>query len=602
MIPTAEKILDSSIYNLSQLIRKLGNNIVFQKLNLPLEEITFEDEIVSELLEIYIAKYSKDRQNESIIIDNFKNYLQQSEYTLEELQDFYNTVLSVFTFINDTINNMRREKIKDFKTLDIFILSNSDYNVLKQKVAESIQSYLESFIKIRGDYIGEDTKHKILQILDYLKNGKSTQNIKEIDENLSEIITRMQDYEYYIICKDRIFTIVPSSYIWFEFFMHIYYLNENEININSFKELYEKRIKPSFDASKSWYQELYKVVLCRKNMKDLIFNEINYKIQEIQNYIEDVYQKVESKYPDKVEIDDQTFSQMLYWLHDKTQEFQKLSKKIDSKKLKGTGFFENFYTLIKDVYSEKQSLLVLHDFHNSIVSIISQLENQDPEFLTPIDRKVIENREKFEHLLDLIDKYLHDQNKDYLIDVLEYFETDIEPTIVEIKTEYIKLEKLLLESEKVKCIQCGYEENPENDYCSKCGSKLIKPQREQKTGIKNIYSKLAKAINTQEVSSYAIILINLTNNSILSLENIKSSIESIDQAQKDKTVQDILNKINIIIDDLVFLREKASLLANNQVSPEETEELILSLEPVVEEIEQNTNDLYSQVRSIIQTS
>jgi len=598
-----EKTIDSILYNFNNLRILLGNNIVFLKLNLqPIinKEPLPDDTIVIDLLNLYLNNYSKNKENDHFLINSFEGFCKDNPsidlLNLEQVQEYYQLVISLMFILNDLLNNLVREKLDKFKTIDFLVLSKADneYKHLKQKLTEEIKEYLETFIKIRGEYISEDIKNNSLEIINYLKNGNFSNNIKETDELFFDIITRIQDYEYYIICKDRVFTVVPSSYIWFEFIIHVYYFLENQISFSSLELLYEKRVIPSFKFAKDWYKTLYNSVICKEEYKQTLYDNIIQKIDEIENYVSFVFNKLKSK--EIVEIDEQSFSQKLYFIYQQTEELQKLSIKIDNSKLKGTGIFENIYSIISDVYSEKEPLLILYEIHNSISSTINYLEEYEPDFLTPLDRKVLENKDKFENLLNMILKYLQENDKDLLIDILNYFEAEIEPLILEIKSDYSKLEKIL-EPQKIMCLNCGYKNEPYNDYCIKCGKKLIKPQTETESTIKNIFSKMKKTDNLDEISSYSILLMNILNNSLSTLENIRNLLEGI---QNEQSLQ-ILDKINIIIEDILIIREKVSFILNNEITFETFDDIIKEVEQIVDELDKKLEEIYSSVRSLQNT-
>lgn len=598
-----EKTIDSILNNFNNLRILLGNNIVFLKFNLQTiinKESLPDDTIVIDLLNLYLNNYSKNKENDHILINSFEEFYRYASsidsLNLEQTQEYYQLVISFMFIFNDLLNNLVREKLEKFKTIDFLVLSKADneYKHLKQKLMEEIKEYLETFIKIRGEYISEDIKNNSLEIINYLKNGNFSNNIKEIDELFFDIITRIQDYEYYIICKDRVFTVVPSSYIWFEFIIHVYYLLENQISFSSLELLYEKRVIPSFKFAKDWYRILYNSIIYKKQYKQTLYDNIIHKIDEIENYFSFIFNKLKSK--ETVEIDEQSFSQKLYFIYQQTEELQKLSIKIDNSKLKGTGIFENIYSIISDVYSEKEPLLILYELYNAISSTINYLEEYEPDFLTLLDKKVLENKNKFEDLLNMILKYFQENDKDLLIDILNYFETEIEPLILEIKSDYSKLEKIL-EPQKVICFNCGYKNEPYNDYCAKCGKKLIKPQIETESIIKSIFSKMKKTDNLDEISSYSIILMNILNNSLSTLENIRNLLEGI---QNEQSLQ-ILDKINLIVEDILIIREKVSFILNNEITFEIFDDIIKEVEQIVDDLDKKLEEIYSSVKALQNT-
>lgn len=591
-----EQILEALLYNLNVSRKNIGDKIVFTKLGIESNPISLNNnDLDNEIFNFYLSKYSKSFENDSIIIQNYINYVNQENFDLDQLQDLYQIITSIIFFINDTLNNLRREKMKDFKTTDFYTLSllDSEFPNIKQKMVKDIVEYLEDFIKIRGDYIGEEINQNALEIVNYLKSGDfQSPKIKEIDELYYDIIKRIQDYEYYIISKDRVFTVVPASYIWFEYIMHVYYMYENQINFNSFLHLYEKRLLPSFEICRNWYKVLYNQVIANSHEKDNLYNEIMDNISEIENFLQKLHLNIKEKYPNKEEIDEQFFSQKLYDLLNKTENFQKISKKLEENKLKNTGIFQNIYSILKEIYAERETILTLYEFHNNLLSTINYLEEYDPDFLTPLDKKVLDNKDKFLFILDIISKYLNELNKDYIIEMIEYLEKEIEPILLDIKEDYVKLEKLL-EPEKIVCLNCGHKNDPYNEFCVKCGKKLLKVKTESKSAIKNIFSKLSMA-NIEEAKSISIILMNILNNSLSGLENIKSTIE---QLQGDN-ISEIIEKINSILEDIMYIREKISLFINDQIKEEEISNIIQELEPIVEELDQRIENLYSFIKSL----
>ncbi|MFN3996131.1 MAG: hypothetical protein ACK4GR_06355, partial [bacterium] len=387
-----------------------------------------------------------------------------------------------------------------------FLLSEikDDYPYLKSKITSIIRDFLENFIKIRGNYISKELRDNTLKVLGYVKNGDHSENMQILDELFFEILTKNQDYEYYIISKDKIFTVVPSSYIWFEFLINISFLYEDRIELSSLEELYNKRLLPSFQISKLWYKTLYNNIVCKDNEKREFYDLILNTIDEIEAHLKDIFEKVKNSYPEKVEIKEEFFVEKLKLLYDKTEEIQKLNISYDfnSENLKGTGIFESFYSVVMEVYSERESLLTLYEIYNSISNILTSLEEWEPEYTTPLDMKILENRSKFEILLDYIFKFIQNENKDHLIEALYYFKNEIEPIIKEVKEDTQKIEKLL-EPEKIMCVHCGTLNDPYNEVCTNCGKKLIKSAIRESQGVfTTILNKLRKINDINELPSY----------------------------------------------------------------------------------------------------
>ncbi|MFN3995993.1 MAG: hypothetical protein ACK4GR_05645, partial [bacterium] len=80
------------------------------------------------------------------------------------------------------------------------------------------------------------------------------------------------------------------------------------------------------------------------------------------------------------------------------------------------------------------------------------------------------------------------------------------------------------------------------------------------------------------------------------MDTIKSQLEQV----QNETVYSLLEKINLIIDHLNFIREQVAVLNTrelNTINFETIEEIIAQVESPVEELEKNLNDLYSFVKS-----
>ncbi|MCS7164931.1 MAG: zinc ribbon domain-containing protein [Candidatus Calescibacterium sp.] len=600
-----EQIAEDLIYNLNQLRKNIGDKVVFLKLDQEDISINIENidiNLMKEVLELYLSRYSGNPDSDSSVIEMFFDNIENiNSLTAEELIDYYQVVSAIIIFINNLLNSIKSQKTREFETTDLFLLleTKEGFPIIRSRIVSKIVDNLESLIKIRGDYLGEETKHNILETINYLKQESYGEEIKEIDKILSDIARRVQDYEYYLISKDRAFTIVPSSYVWFEFLIHITYLYDNQISINSLIELYERRVKPSFELSKKWYKNLYDITLCKSELKDEKYRQIIKTIEEVEKHLSLIFESVKQRYPDKIELQEQNLAQNIVFLVEKTEELQKLSKLTEDYKLKGTGIFENFYSILREIFAERETRLVLYDFYNSLNSTLSYLEEYEPDYLTPMDKKVLENKDKFEFFLELIMRYLQDPNKDHIIDIIDYFERNIQPIILEVKQDYIKVEKIL-EPEKIICISCGYQNEHFEEFCSKCGKKLIKVQSEQKSTIKTVFSKIAKITDPQEIPSYAIVLMNILNNSLSNLENIRTELEklNIDQTQNE-FIPEITNKITAIIEDISFLRDKVSYIINNQISLKELDSIIVEVEPIVNDLDSKIEELYSTIRTLI---
>lgn len=610
-------LIESMVFNpiinsLNGLRKAVGDNIVSSILGLPKKEINInlDLDLLNDLLNLYISKYSKDQQTDLSIINTFNEYLNENLNDLEykeennnskNLQNFYNLIFSILLIINELLNIVRLRK-KDYKTSEFFLWSESgnEFPFLKKKLTSIIKDFLESFIKIRGNYISEELKHNTLEILNYVKEGKSSKSLQEIEELFFDVIRKNQDYEYYIICKDKVFTTIPSSHIWFEFLLHISYLYENHIDFNSLEELYTKRLLPSFTISKLWYKSLYNNVICKTYEKLDIYNSILQTIDELEKYFTNLFENIKKTYPEKSEIDEKFFTSKLQFLYNKTEEIQKLSIVIEPNVLKGTGIFENFYHILIEVYAERESLLSLYEFYNSLSNVLANLEEWEPDFITPLDKKVLESKDKFEILLDYIYKYLQIQDKDYLVEIINYFKNHIESLILEVREDTKKIEKLL-EPEKIVCLNCGYSNEFYRENCAQCGKKLLKPSLIESQGVfKTILTKLKKLNDLKELSSYITLMLNFSNSALSNMNSLKLQLERI----QNEIVYDILDKVNIIINNLLFIREKIAILNTydpSSITFEILEEVISEIDVPIEELEQNLNSLYSFIKSLDNT-
>jgi len=591
------QFFDHMLFYLSELAKKIGNNIVFMKFNVPALEINLDQTFLSNLdifLELYLSYFSKNPEQESKIIEDFKNYSLEDLNDEKSLEDYLGYVNSIIAFISNLISQLKSEQAKNFKTMEFYLIS-LDNERLKDFVIKGIVDYLESFIKIRGNYVGDEFKNNVLNLITYLKNFDFSKDLSLYDELLFDIQRRIQDYEYYLICKDRVFTVVPSSYIWFEFLLHCYYLYEGNIELSSLEELYEKRLKPSFIVARAWYERLYNSVICRNSEKKEIYELIVNNIDSIESYLDNVFNDVKKNYPQKVDINEEFFSKNLYLVFEKTEELQNKSMKFDDKKakLKNTGIFENFYDIVVNVYSNNDSLLVLYSFYESISSVLSYLEDYEPDYLTPFDRNILNNKEQFEFMLEKIRNYIISLDGDVLIDLIEHFENNIEPVLINLREDYNKIENIL-EPQKVVCFNCGTENDPYLDNCIKCGKKLFKPQLESKGVIKTIISKISKISDISELDNYLIILMNILNNSYSGINEIHKSLDNIQAPE----VEDLKLKIDNILNHLSFIREKVSFLMNNQISLDDVYNFVSEVDPVVDDLDNQLSILYSNVKQL----
>ncbi|MFN3478251.1 MAG: hypothetical protein ACK4ZM_02650, partial [bacterium] len=177
-----------------------------------------------------------------------------------------------------------------------------------------------------------------------------------------------------------------------------------------------------------------------------------------------------------------------------------------------------------------------------------------------------------------------------------FFKNEIEPIIVNVKENTKKMEELL-EPGKIICVHCGTLNDPHNEMCIKCGKKLIKSSIGEGQGVfTTLINKLKKLNNINDLPSYITLLIKLSNNTLTNMSAIKSQLEQV----QNETVYSLLEKVNLVLDNLFFIREKIAILNTtdlNIINFETLEEIITHIEPVSEELEKELNDIYSFVKS-----
>ncbi len=589
-----DSLVNSGFNYLNEIRKTIGNNLVFLKFNLSPANINynFDVNLYEEVINFYLSNTNKNENHEYIYIPPEQDINITDEQSLISNYQLFSYLTTLVLHFSNYVKVNKKTKTDEF-----FILSklDGDFLTLKNFVIKNMIEFLESFIKIRGDYISNDIKEDIIKLLDYLKKEDFTQNLEEFDEIWEETIKKNQDYEYYILSKDKIFLSVPSSYIWFEFLLHIAYLYENKISINSFDELYEKRVRPSFEISKNWYKTFYNNIIAKESLKVELYNSILDKLEEAEKYIEKVYITAKQKYPEKFELNEQYFIDILTFLYEKTTELTKLSLQLEENKLKGTGIFENFYKILKEIYYERESLLILYEFHNSIQSTLNNLE-EESNFITTIDKKILENREKFENLLDLILKFIEVNNKDIIIDIIDYFQNNLESLILDLKEDSKKLEKLL-EPEKIICVNCGHSNDSSEEYCKNCGKKLIKPTTESKGTIKLLLSKLYKTNDKEEIISILSLINSILNNILSNINSIKNSLDSL----KGEPVTEIIIKIENIIEAILSIKDKMNYLSSNkELIIQELEKLRDEMEQQVYNMEKQSEELYNYIKNLSQ--
>jgi hypothetical protein len=244
-------LLEKFEYNYNSFIK------IFEK-NTDLFKIVFFKEINNEEILNLFENIIKHKELLSIISNSEKSD------TIASLNNLLNNLSFLLNYLNNIFYSLPSNELKSWELivlnsfLDKLDLTHSNYIIL---LLNDLKEYYEVFLKIRGDLLGQELKEDTLKIISFIKEltdslenktilskaNNYTKQIKEIDEYIKEVDTKISDYEYYIISKDVSLTRIPFANIWFEFILYSYWLYENSISLNTLKNLYEYRTKDSFD-------------------------------------------------------------------------------------------------------------------------------------------------------------------------------------------------------------------------------------------------------------------------------------------------------------------------------------------------------------------
>ncbi len=605
-------------YGYSKVLDKFENNF-----NLFLEKF-------SEHIDLFKVIFFKEINNEEVlsifeyIIQNKDKILRISDFTSKEdilvfFNEFLGNLSNFLNYLNNLFSLFPSNELKSWElvVLDAFLnkldLSYSDYMKL---LLNNLKEYYEVFLKIRGDFLGQDLQESTLKIISFIKDvvdsiddktilskAKNYINqLKEIDEHIQEIGTKISDYDYYIVSKDVALTRIPYSNVWFEFIIYSYWLYENYISINTFKNLYEYRTKDSFGKAFEWYQVYINRIFNKQELKNELYENIKNKINEIKDFINDLYLQIVNNYPKKVDIS----SNWANLLYDILNSMNKLENEIhirfDSKELKGAGIFENLYDIIYRVYSEDLSISALYNFYIYFNDIIADLQKNEPNLITPYDKMILDNVDLFNEFLNLINNYLSNyEDKDLLVDLWLSFENKIKNILLTILKDYKEVEELFV-PKKIVCVKCGFENEYYNEYCTKCSSKLIKPQVEVKSNLKLIFEKFKENyLNNIDYSKFLYAFINLINNSFINFESIYKNLENLPAEGEVKT---LLYKIENILSILIDIKNNINLFSDitddseKQELLENIENNILELEKILHDFNDYISNFQTNVRSI----
>ena len=578
---------------------------------------TFEKNI-----DLFKIIFFKEINNEEIL-NLFENVIKYKELLIDisnseksdilaSLNDLLINLSILLNYLNNVFNLLPNNEIKSWELivlnsfLDKLDLNYSNYIIL---LLNGLKEYYEVFLKIRGDLLGQDLNENTLKIISFIKEVKDSledktvlskannyiKQIKEIDEYIKEIDTKISDYEYYIISKDTSLTRIPFANIWFEFILYSYWLYENSISLNTLKNLYEYRTKDSFDNAFKWYEIYITRIFNKESLKNKLYQNINQKINEIKDFIDNLYLQIVNNYPNKVEISN-LWANLFY---DILNYMDKLEKEIhityDSKELKGSGIFENLYDIIYKVYSEDLPISSLYNFYSYLNDIINDLQKNENTLLTPYDKLVLDNIDLFNEFLVTINNYFLDyENKDLLVDIWLYFENKIKSILLNIIEDYKDIEKIF-EIKKVVCLKCGFENEYYNEYCTKCNSKLIKLKLENESNIKIIFNQFKENyLNNLDYSKFLYAFTNLINNSFINFESIYRNLENL---SKEGEVIILSEKIENILGILTDIKNNLSLFGD-LIDDNEKKELIENIENNIEELEKLLNEFNNYLKSL----
>jgi ribosomal protein L40E len=596
--------------NFNLFLEKFKKNINFFNI------IFLKDINNDEILKIF--QNISDYKNLSLIIFDDNSNFSKGE-SLSKLNELLNNLSILLNYLNNIFNLLPNNELKSWELilLNSFLtkldLNYSDY---MKFVLNQLIEYYEIFLKIRGDLLGQDLKEITLKVITFLKDivdsleNKAILNkfkdyinqIKEIDEYIQEIGIKISDYEYYIVSKDMSLIRIPFANVWFEFILYYYWLYENYVSINAFKNLYEYRTKNSFDKVNDWYKIYINRIFNKEEFKKELYQSIINKVNQIKIFMENLYSQVLSNYPNRVEIN----SNWANLFYDILNSMNKLENEVhiryDNKELKGTGLFENLYEVIYRVYSEDLSIVYLYNFNVYLNEIINDLQRNENTLITPYDKLILDNVDLFNNFITMINNYFSNyENKDLLVDIWLYFENKIKGILLNILEDYKDIEKLF-ELKKIVCVKCGFENDYYNEYCSKCNSKLIKPQFETKSNLRSIFDQFKENyLNNLDYSKFLYAFINLINNSFINFDSVYKNLENL---PKEGEVILLLEKVESILIILNDIKNNISLF-NDVTDESEKQELLQTIENNIQELENllydfnnYLNNLRSNVKSI----
>ncbi|GEM_PF-1841587 len=577
---------------------------------------------ISEHIDLFRIIFFKEINNEEVlsifeyIFQNKEKVLGISDFSSKEdilifLNEFLNNLSNFLNYLSSVFTLFPNNELKSWElvVLDSFFNKmDLNYSSYMKLLLNELKDYYEVFLKIRGDLLGQDLQENILKIISFIKDVVDSledrsvlskandyiMQLKEIDEYIQEIDSKASDYEYYIVSKDIALTRIPFANVWFEFILYSYWIYENYVSINSFKNLYEYKVRNSFDKAFEWYQVYINRIFNKQALKNESYENIKNKINKIKDFINSLYLQIVNNYPNKVEIS----SDWANLFYDILNSMNKLENEIhirfDSKELKGAGVFENLYDIVYRVYSEDLSISAIYNFYIYFNDVITDLQKNEHNLLTPYDKIILDNIDLFNEFLNIVNNYLSDyENKDLLVDLWLYFENKIKNILLNILQDYKEVEELFV-VKKIICVKCGFENEYYNEYCVKCNSKLIKPPIETKSNLKLIFDKFRENyLNNTDYSKFLYAFINLINNSFINFESIYKNLENL---PKEGEIIGLLSKIENILVVLADIRNNISLF-NDITDESEKQELLETMENNIIELEKILNDFNDYISS-----
>lgn len=577
---------------------------------------------ISEHIDLFRIIFFKEINNEEVlsifeyIFQNKEKVLGISDFSSKEdilifLNEFLNNLSNFLNYLSSVFTLFPNNELKSWElvVLDSFFNKmDLNYSSYMKLLLNELKDYYEVFLKIRGDLLGQDLQENILKIISFIKDVVDSledrsvlskandyiKQLKEIDEYIQEIDSKASDYEYYIVSKDIALTRIPFANVWFEFILYSYWIYENYVSINSFKNLYEYKVRNSFDKAFEWYQVYINRIFNKQALKNESYENIKNKINKIKDFINSLYLQIVNNYPNKVEIS----SDWANLFYDILNSMNKLENEIhirfDSKELKGAGVFENLYDIVYRVYSEDLSISAIYNFYIYFNDVITDLQKNEHNLLTPYDKIILDNIDLFNEFLNIVNNYLSDyENKDLLVDLWLYFENKIKNILLNILQDYKEVEELFV-VKKIICVKCGFENEYYNEYCVKCNSKLIKPPIETKSNLKLIFDKFRENyLNNTDYSKFLYAFINLINNSFINFESIYKNLENL---PKEGEIIGLLSKIENILVVLADIRNNISLF-NDITDESEKQELLETMENNIIELEKILNDFNDYISS-----